>query len=84
MSLLGPESQQVAALLLAVVVVSLDEHGMAMEMEMELTTFTSLRIPYRAAEKKERSERGPTKTSVNRTASPLPLSLPLAICSDPL
>lgn len=82
MSLLGPESQQVAALLLAAVVVSLDEHGMAMEMEMEmeLTTFTSLRIPYRAAEKKERSERGPTKTSVNRTASPLRFPT----CSDPL
>lgn len=43
----------------AAVVVSLLEDGMAMatvmEMKMEMTTFTSLRIPYRAAEKKEAS-----------------------------
>lgn len=46
---------------------------------MEMTTFTSLRIPYRAAKKEERSKRGPTQTSVNRPASPL---LPLPLTPD--
>lgn len=65
------------------VVVSLLEDGMAMatvmEMKMEMTTFTSLRIPYRAAEKKEASVVPLRHRSIEQL---LPFHLPVPFAPD--
>lgn len=81
MSLLGPESQQVAALLFCcccrVVARRWDGDGDG-DGDEDGDDYFHLAQNSLPGCREERSERGPTKTSVNRTASPFPLPFPFA------